>query len=61
MFLIVLIVNFLFGFVQSVKLLCINFWAYFCTVYRSDFQPGFRRTQGFREHLSKVPRLVRRK
>jgi len=32
-----------------------------CSVYISDFQPRFRGTQGFREHLPRVPRLVRKK
>jgi len=27
-------------------------------LYCSDFQPGFRGTQGFREHLPRVPWLV---
>jgi len=31
------------------------------TIYCSDFQPGFRGTQGFREHLPRVPRLVSKK
>jgi len=28
------------------------------TLSTSDFQPGFRETLGFREHLPRVPRLV---
>jgi len=27
-------------------------------LYISDFQPGFRGTQGFHKHLPRVPRLV---
>jgi len=30
-------------------------------IYTSDFQLGFRGTQGFREHMPRVPRLVSKK
>jgi len=33
----------------------------FAILQGSDFQPGFRRTQGFREHMPGVPRLVSKK
>jgi len=31
------------------------------TVWNSDFQPGFRGTQGFREQMPGVPWLVSKK
>jgi len=42
------------------KLSCIRLWRQRVTwmLQCSDFQPGFRGTQGFREHMPRVPQLV---